>query len=73
MINVGEMSGTLTEQLNYVADEYRKRLSTLVATIGKMIEPVILIVAGVLFAVIFGGLLLPIYDLAAISPSRGLY
>ena len=65
MINVGEMSGTLTEQLNYVADEYRNRLSTLVATIGKMIEPVILIVAGVLFAVIFGGLLLPIYDLAS--------
>jgi type II secretory pathway component PulF len=65
MISVGEMSGTLTEQLNYVADEYRNRLSTLVATIGKMIEPVILIIAGVLFAVIFGGLLLPIYDLAS--------
>ena len=65
MISVGEMSGTLTEQLNYVADEYRTRLSTLVATIGKMIEPVILIIAGVLFAIIFGGLLLPIYDLAS--------
>ena len=65
MISVGEMSGTLTEQLNCVADEYRNRLSTLVATIGKMIEPVILIIAGVLFAIIFGGLLLPIYDLAS--------
>jgi type II secretory pathway component PulF len=34
-----------------------------VATIGKMIEPIVLIIAGVCFAVIIGGLFLPIYDL----------
>jgi type II secretory pathway component PulF len=63
MINIGEVSGTLTGQLNYIAEEYRKRLSILVATIGKMIEPIVLIIAGVCFAVIIGGLFLPIYDL----------
>ncbi|MBW2346933.1 MAG: type II secretion system F family protein [Deltaproteobacteria bacterium] len=63
MINVGEQSGTLPEQLNYIAQDYRKRLSLLVATMGKMIEPVVLIVAGAMFAVIVGGLFLPIYDL----------
>jgi len=65
MINVGEMSGTLTEQLEYVAEEYRQRLSTLVATLGKSIEPLVLVVAGALFAVIIGALLLPIYDLVS--------
>lgn len=65
MINIGEVSGTLTGQLVYIADEYRKRLSLLVATIGKMIEPVVLIIAGVCFAVIIGGLFLPIYDLVS--------
>ncbi len=65
MINIGEVSGTLTGQLVYIAEEYRKRLSLLVATIGKMIEPVVLIIAGICFAVIIGGLFLPIYDLVS--------
>ncbi len=63
MISIGEVSGTLSGQLVYIAEEYRKKLSILVATIGKMIEPVVLIIAGVCFAVIIGGLFLPIYDL----------
>jgi type II secretory pathway component PulF len=63
MINIGEQSGTLPEQLSYVADDYRNRLSILVATIGKMIEPVVLLVAGAMFAIIIAGLFLPIYDL----------
>jgi general secretion pathway protein F/type IV pilus assembly protein PilC len=63
MINVGEQSGTLPQQLAYIAEDYRNKLSILVATIGKMIEPLVLVVAGVMFAIIVGGLFLPIYDL----------
>jgi type II secretory pathway component PulF len=65
MINIGEMSGTLSEQLAFVAREYRNKLANLVAVIGKMLEPIILVVAGVLFGVIIVGLLLPIYDLVS--------
>lgn len=65
MISVGEMSGSLTEQLDYVADEYRKKLNLLVASLGKMLEPVVLIVAGAFFAIIIIALLLPIYDLVS--------
>ncbi len=65
MISVGELSGTLPEQLEYIAEEYRNKLSALVATIGKMIEPIVLIFAGTIFAVIIGGLFLPIYDLVS--------
>jgi len=63
MVRVGEVSGTLSEQLNYLAEEYKARLSVTVATLGKMIEPFFLIVAGLLFAIMIGGLLLPIYDI----------
>lgn len=63
MINVGEMSGSLTEQLDYVAEEYRQKLNVLVASLGKMLEPFVLIVAGSFFAIIIIALLLPIYDL----------
>ncbi len=63
MIGIGETSGTLTDQLFYIAEEYRKRLSILVSTISKSLEPIVLVVAGAMFAVIIGALLLPIYDL----------
>lgn len=65
MIHVGEQSGTLPEQLGYIAEDYRDRLSVIVATIGKIIEPVVLVVAGTMFAIIVGGLFLPIYDLVS--------
>jgi type IV pilus assembly protein PilC len=63
MIGIGEVSGTLEEQLGNIAREYTKRLSGLVEMIGKMIEPIILVVAGAIFAVIFLALLLPVYDM----------
>ena len=65
MIHVGEQSGTLPEQLGHIAEDYRNRLSVVVGTIGKVIEPAVLIVAGTMFAVIVGGLFLPIYDLVS--------
>lgn len=65
MINVGELSGTLDEQLSNIAQNYRNKLSILVATIGKTIEPVVLIIAGILFMIIIVGLFLPIYDLVS--------
>jgi general secretion pathway protein F/type IV pilus assembly protein PilC len=65
MLNVGEQSGTLPEQLSHIAEDYRNKLSIIVATIGKIIEPVVLVIAGAMFAVIIGGLFLPIYDLVS--------
>ena len=65
MIGIGETSGTLTDQLFYIAEEYRKRLSIIVSTLSKSLEPIVLLVAGAMFAVIIGALLLPIYDLVS--------
>ncbi|MEA3296973.1 MAG: type II secretion system F family protein [candidate division Zixibacteria bacterium] len=65
MIKIGEQSGSLPAQLEYIADDYRTRLNTTVDTIGKMIEPVVLIIAGGAFAIILAGLFLPIYDLVS--------
>ncbi|MEJ2038634.1 MAG: type II secretion system F family protein [Desulfosarcinaceae bacterium] len=65
MMSVGENSGTLPEQLTYIADQYREKLTVMVATIGKAIEPLILVVAGSIFAVVIIGLFLPIYDLVS--------
>jgi general secretion pathway protein F/type IV pilus assembly protein PilC len=63
MIHIGEKSGTLPDQLNFIAQDYKQKLTTLVSTLGKVIEPFVLVVAGILFAVMMAGLFLPIYDL----------
>jgi len=63
MINIGERSGTLPDQLDYIAMDYKQKLSSFVATLGKTLEPVVLVGAGILFAIIMAGLFLPIYDL----------
>ena len=65
MIKVGEESGSLPEQLDHVAEDCRNRLSVIVATLGKFLEPAVLVVAGTMFAIIVGGLFLPIYDLVS--------
>ncbi len=63
MINIGEISGTMSDQLEYIAKDYSNKLAILVSSLGKMIEPIVLIVAGTMFAIIIAGLFLPIYDL----------
>lgn len=63
MIAVGEETAHLEEQTAYVAKQYRERLDSLVQALSKSLEPALLVIMGLLFAVIVAGLLLPIYDL----------
>ncbi|MBF0177801.1 MAG: type II secretion system F family protein [Magnetococcales bacterium] len=65
MIGVGEQSGTLSDQLNYVAEDYRIKLELLVANIAKIIEPVALAVGGGLFIAIIIALFAPVYQLVS--------
>ena len=65
MVGVGEESGQLTEQLQYIAEEYQRRLNNLVAGLSKVIEPIALAIGGGLFLVLIVGLFLPIFDLVA--------
>jgi type II secretory pathway component PulF len=62
MIGVGEETGALSSQLDYVSGEYRHRLNGLVATIGKTIEPIALFVGGAMFIILIIGLFMPLYD-----------
>ena len=63
MIAVGEMTGKLDEQTEYVANIYREKLDGLVQVLSKTLEPLIMTFLGGMFAVIIAGLLLPVYDL----------
>ncbi|MBF0157930.1 MAG: type II secretion system F family protein [Magnetococcales bacterium] len=63
MVGVGEQSGTLSDQLTYISEDYRVKLEFMVANIGKMIEPLALGIGGGLFVLLTVALFTPIYDL----------
>lgn len=63
MISIGEASGTLDKQFSYLSEYYLKRLDDISEKMGKMIEPIVIGVVGLMFALIIMGMLFPIYDL----------
>jgi len=63
MIEVGESSGTLDTQLGYLAEYFLKRVDETAERLSKMIEPLIILVIGLIFLFIIVSLLFPVYDL----------
>lgn len=63
MISIGEATGNLNEQLDYLSGHFLKRLDDISQKLGKLIEPIVIVVIGSIFVVIILGLLSPIYDL----------
>jgi type II secretory pathway component PulF len=63
LVSVGEQTGNMPVQLKVLGDYYMKKVRTLVNTIAKTIEPVMIVFAGGMFVIIAMGLLGPIYDL----------
>ena len=63
MIEVGESTGALPQMLNSVAEFFEEDVQTRLAAIMSLIEPIILIVMGVVVVVILISLYLPILSL----------
>ncbi|KPK36889.1 MAG: hypothetical protein AMK70_00705 [Nitrospira bacterium SG8_35_1] len=63
MIAIGESTGDLNEQLNYLSEYFLDKLDDISNKLGKMIEPLVILVIGGMFMIIILGLLSPIYDL----------
>jgi type IV pilus assembly protein PilC len=67
MIRIGEQSGSLEQMLAKVADYYEKEVDNEVKSISTIIEPVLMVVLGVVAFIIVAAVLLPIYGLAGKS------
>ncbi len=65
MISIGETSGTLDTQLKFLSAYYAKKLNDATDSLGKLIEPLVMVVIGGLFAVIIMAVMMPIYDLVS--------
>ncbi len=66
MVRVGETAGNLEEMLDKVADFYEEEVDRMVNTLSTLIEPILLIVLGVIIGGILIALYLPIFQLGGV-------
>lgn len=67
MLRIGEQSGSIEQMLAKTADYYEKEVDNEIATVSSIIEPVMMVVLGLVAFVIVAAVLLPIYSLAGNS------
>jgi type IV pilus assembly protein PilC len=71
MIAVGEQTGALPQMLNSVAEFFDEDVATALAAALALIEPVILIIMGVVVVFILISLYLPIFSMGQASGAQG--
>jgi type IV pilus assembly protein PilC len=69
MVEVGESTGALQEMLNSLADFYDEDIATEVGRFITLIEPVVLVVMGIVIAVVVLALYMPLFELSSVMGS----
>lgn len=64
MIATGDQTGNLAKVMSRVSDFYSRELSKRIAVVAKGVEPLMLLVMGVLVGLIVASLILPIFKLS---------
>lgn len=63
MLRIGEQSGSMETMMAKVADYYEKEVDNEIKTISTIIEPVMMVLMGIIAITIVAAILLPIYGL----------
>lgn len=66
MVEVGESTGALQEMLNSLADFFDEEIDTAVSRFITLIEPVLLIIMGIVIAFVVIALYMPIFELSSV-------
>jgi len=67
MVEVGEQTGALQEMLNSLAEFYDEDVDTEVSRFITLVEPVLLIVMGVVIALVVLALYMPIFEMSSLG------
>jgi len=67
MIQSGEESGTLGDVLSDISDFYGRELKTVIKTVTSMIEPIMIVLMGVLVGFIAMSIILPIFKMSQVA------
>ena len=71
MIAVGEETGDIESMLQQVADMYQEEVEYEVSRLSESIEPIMLVVMGLLVLTILLGIFLPLWDLTKLAHKPG--
>ena len=66
MAEVGESTGALQEMLNTVADFYDEEISTNMERFVTLVEPVLLVIMGIVIAALLLALYMPLFQLSSV-------
>jgi type IV pilus assembly protein PilC len=64
MVAVGEQTGALDTMLNKIADFYEDEVDVAVAALTSLLEPLLMVMVGLMVGVVLVSMYLPIFDLA---------
>jgi MSHA biogenesis protein MshG len=63
MLAVGEESGAIDDMMQEVADLYQREVEYELKTLSSQIEPILIIVLGIMVLILALGVFLPMWDL----------
>jgi type II secretory pathway component PulF len=63
MVTVGESSGNIEEMLDAVSAYYDTRSKQKIAALTAMVEPIIIVIMGVIVAFILVSIMLPLFEM----------
>ena len=70
MIRSGEDSGTMSSVLKDISEYYARELKTVIKTVTSMIEPIMIVLMGVLVGFIAMSIILPIFKMSSLVAGK---
>ncbi len=70
MVAVGEESGSVDDMMNEIGDMYRQEVEYELKTLGQQIEPILIVMLGVMVLILALGIFLPMWDLGKVAIKR---
>ena len=70
MVAVGEESGAVDEMMDEIGDMYRQEVEYELKTLSQQIEPILIVMLGILVLILALGIFLPMWDLGKVALKR---
>ena len=70
MVAVGEESGAVDDMMDEIGDMYRQEVEYELKTLGQQIEPILIVLLGILVLILALGIFLPMWDLGKVALKR---
>ncbi len=70
MVAVGEESGAVDDMMNEIGDMYRQEVEYELKTLGQQIEPILIVLLGIMVLILALGIFLPMWDLGKVAIKR---